>query len=297
MASLIIFRGPPASGKSTAAESLRRHQGYTIVNRDSIRFMMFGKYWGVDEDVVTDVENAMIESALRAGQSAVLDATNLKNRNLNTKLSLASRYGADVSFRDFEVPLSKALEWDASRERHVGEKVIRDFYKRYKINTDTGEMQPAPTPLPTFDKYVADKSLPNAFIVDTDGTVANHEPHRGPYDTSKYHRDTVHEHVAWAVRGLDLSCCAIIIALSGRDAEYREVTETWWKDNGIPFDRFLMRPQGDRRMDAIIKYELFTEHVAPYYNVLGAFDDRPQVIRMWETIGVPVLMVGDRREF
>ena len=63
------------------------------------------------------------------------------------------------------------------------------------------------------------------------------------------------------------------------------------------FDEFFIRPAGNKRMDAIIKYELFKEHIEPNYNAVGAFDDRPQVIRMWETIGVPVLNVGSGREF
>lgn len=297
MTALVIFRGPPASGKSTAAESLRKH-GYTIVNRDSIRFTMFGKYWGVDEGVVTDVENAMVESALRAGQSVVLDATNLKNRNLNAKISLASRYGADVAFRDFEVPIMVAIKRDHLRDRKVGEKVIRDFYKRYKINVDTGQMKPPPAILPSFEKYVSDTSLPKAYIVDTDGTVANHEPHRGPYDTSKYHLDTVWEHVAEVVRSLDAQGYSII-GLSGRNEDFEEVTLRWWDDNNIPFDEFYFRPNedGPKTIDATVKYNLFMENIAPRFNVLGAFDDRPQVIRMWETIGVPVFMVNDRLEF
>lgn len=297
---LLIFRGPPASGKSTAAESLRRHQGYTIVNRDSIRFNMYGRYFGgaIDEDVVTDVENAMVEASLRAGESVVLDATNLRNRNLNAKLSLASRYGADVSFRDFEVPLEQAIEWDKHRDRKVGEKVIRDFYKRYKISVETGVLKAPPVILPSFAPYVANTDLQSAYIVDTDGTVANHEPHRGPYDTSKYAEDTVWEHVAEVVRALYAEGHAII-GLSGRNEDFTDVTIQWWKDNNIPFDDFFFRPNEDgvKTIDATVKYNLFVENIAPNYNVRGAFDDRPQVVRMWETIGVPVLMVNDRREF
>ena len=107
--------------------------------------------------------------------------------------------------------------------------------------------------------------------------------------------DTPIEHVTAVVNALANEFD--VIALSGRDASFREVTEDWWVNNDIFFHKFFMRPEGDKRMDAIVKYELFKEHIEPYYNVLGAFDDRPQVIRMWETIGVPVFMVGPRTEF
>lgn len=294
MARLIILRGVPASGKSTAAEQYRE-MGFTIVNRDNIRFIMFGKYWGVDEQVVTDVENAMIESSLRADTSVVLDATNLNRKNLKAKLSLASRYGADVDYLSFPVPLEVALERDRARVRQVGEAVIKNFYRRYKINTESGALPAPPDPLPVFEQYVVDITKPTAYIVDTDGTVANHEGVRNPYDTTKYHLDTPHEHVVNVVA--ELFGAHEVIALSGRDEAFREVTENWWADNGLWFDAFFMRPKGDTRMDAIIKYELFKEHIEPNYNVLGAFDDRPQVIRMWRTIGVPVFDVGNGVEF
>lgn len=296
MTKLLILRGVPGSGKSTKALELVE-QGWVRVNRDELRLTLFGAYWGkgVDEDVVTLAENAAIQGALAAGRDTVVDATNLRNRNLNAKLSLASRYGATVGFEDFPVSLEVAIARDAGRERHVGAPVITKFFKQFKIDQQTGVLRPPPSPLPEFEKYVPDPSLPSAYIVDTDGTVANHEPHRGPYDTTKYHLDTVHEHVADVVRSLSNWCH--IIALSGRDEKYEKETTDWWEDNGIPFDEFFMRPYQDTRMDAIVKYELFTKKIAPHYNVLGAFDDRPQVFRMWETIGLPVFAVGPREEF
>lgn len=296
MTTLLILRGVPGSGKSTEAIALVS-KGYVRVNRDDIRFSLFGKYWGVDEDVVTAVENAAIQSALAAKSNVVLDATNLNRKALKTKLSLASRYGADVAFMDFVVSLDTAIARDAGRERKVGASVIRGFFKRYKVNPETGMLPAPPEPLPVFEKYVPTGTLDAvAYIVDTDGTVANHDGVRNPYDTSRYHLDTVHEHVANVVSALSYRGYKVV-ALSGRDESFREVTEKWWEDNGLHFDAFFMRPAGDKRMDAIVKYELFTKYIAPNYHVLGAFDDRPQVFRMWETIGLPVFAVGTREEF
>lgn len=298
MSTLFITRGVPGSGKSTWSLDRARQDDTIRVNRDDIRFTLFGTYWGgkVDEYVVTDVENQMVESGLRAGRNVILDATNLHNKNLKTKLSLASRYGATVEFVDFPVSLATALERNASRERKVPERVITEMFRRYKIGPELGALPKPPTPLPTFEAYVPDKSLPMAYIVDTDGTVANSDGVRNPYDTSRYHLDELREHVAWVVASL-YDNEHKIIALSGRDAAFREVTEAWWRGQNVPFDEFHFRPKNDTRMDAIIKYELFREHIAPRFNVLGAFDDRPQVIRMWRTIGVPVFDVGNGLEF
>ena len=57
-----------------------------------------------------------------------------------------------------------------------------------------------------------------------------------------------------------------------------------------------MRKEGDVRKDTVIKEELFWEHIAPHYNVLVAFDDRPCVVDMWHDVGIPnVIAVADQR--
>jgi len=227
----------------------------------------------------------------------VLDATNLNNKLLKTKLSLASRYGATVRYWDFNVSLAQALARNAGRERQLPASALEGFFKRYKIDKQVGILPQAPSPIPEFLRYEPDTSLPSAYIVDTDGTVANHEGIRSPFDTTRYHLDTPHGHVVEIVRALFDCEYPHVLALSGRDEKYRAETQQWWHDHvGYP-EEFFFRPTGDTRMDAIVKYELFRDHIAPNYNVIGAFDDRPQVVRMWETIGVPVFMVGPREEF
>lgn len=295
MLKLRILRGVPASGKSTHAAELLG-LGWTVVNRDDIRMSMFGKYYGVDESVVTQVEDAMIDSSLRAGKSTIVDATNLSNKFLKTKLSLASRHGAVVSYEDFPIPLQDAIERDRNREKTVGELVLIGMFRRYKINPEVGALKAPPASLPTFEPYVRPIGKPLAYIVDTDGTVADHEGVRSPYDTSKYHLDRPRPHVIQLVQGLR-DTGVHIVGLSGRDAAFREVTTAWWSNNTIHPDAFFMRPAGDTRMDAIVKYELFKEHIEPNYNVLAAIDDRPQVLRMWKTIGLDVIDVGEGLEF
>jgi hypothetical protein len=54
-----------------------------------------------------------------------------------------------------------------------------------------------------------------------------------------------------------------------------------------------MRQAGDMRKDSIIKSEIFWENVAPNYDVKMVIDDRPQVTRMWRSIGLNVLQVGN----
>lgn len=306
MSTLLILRGVPASGKTTYARTLTN---YTVVSRDDIRFTLFGKYLGVDEQVVTEVEDAAITAALRAGQNVVLDATNLRNKFVTNKLSLASEFGATVKYVDFPINYEEAVTRDLVRRqngaRGVGPKVIRDFFNRYKIDQQTGILKPPPEPFPLFEPYVRPEPerlvdgrmgyAPDAIVVDIDGTLANHEPHRSPYDTSKYAEDTVFEHVRRVVNAY--GDWNDVILLSGRDSEFRDVTEAWLNDNVITWSELFMREQGDKRNDAVVKYELFKKHVEPNYNVIGVFDDRPRVIRMWRAIGLPVFNVGNGVEF
>jgi hypothetical protein len=43
---------------------------------------------------------------------------------------------------------------------------------------------------------------------------------------------------------------------------------------------------------------MFEQNVLGKYRVIGIFDDRPQVIRMWRyELGLPVFDVGDGVEF
>ena len=86
-----------------------------------------------------------------------------------------------------------------------------------------------------------------------------------------------------------------VIIVSGRDEIYREVTEKWLADNGISYDHLYMRPteEGQKREDSIIKYELFNKHIRPLnYRILGVYDDRHRVLRMWRELGLTTFHVN-----
>jgi hypothetical protein len=63
-------------------------------------------------------------------------------------------------------------------------------------------------------------------------------------------------------------------------------------DNGIPYDKLLMRQAEDTRKDSIIKLELFNEVKLDYY-VVGVFDDRNQVVELWRDLGLQCYQVAD----
>lgn len=296
MTRIIVTRGLPASGKSTWAKAWVSEDpdNRVRVNRDDIRFALFGKYTGVDENFVTKVEEETVRAALKAGKDVVVDAMHLKAAYVKKWL----KFGP-VTVQEFPIPVEDAVLWDQRRmfegDRGVGEGVILSLAKRFHIPAKgtlprvdlTAEAPPQFTPAPEWDF-----DLPNAIIVDTDGTLANHEPHRSPYDPTKYHLDTVFEDVRMVVHALGDSLH--ILGVSGRDDTYRDVTVKWWLEHGrLTPDEFYMRAAGDTRKDDIVKAEIFDKHIAGRYNVIGVFDDRPRVCRMWRAKGLTTFQVGD----
>lgn len=55
----------------------------------------------------------------------------------------------------------------------------------------------------------------------------------------------------------------------------------------------FMRPAGDTRNDAVVKLELFDQHIRDRYDVLRCYDDRARVVAAWRSIGLTVFQVAD----
>lgn len=294
---LRIYRGIPGSGKTTdALEWIKTPSdvgapGKIRVSRDDLRKATYGVYWGpqIDENLITKLEHAAIHTGLKAGADVAVDATNLRHSNVKKLLLIAAYYHATVEFVDFEVDLQTALDRDAVREKPVGEKVVRSFYDRF---TKKGKLI-APPKVEEFKfepvgEY--DDRLPDAIIVDIDGTLAHiPEGGRSPYDGTRVHEDLVDEVVSEMVDTYKHTHYVLIT--SGRDSKYRGVTEEWLEAKDIHFDKLFMRVEGDQRNDAIVKNELYEQHIRGKYNVRFVLDDRNRVVDMWRAKGLKTLQV------
>jgi len=292
MTELILTRGVPASGKSTWAKTHAALYGYVRVNRDDIRKELHLKH-GQDEQLVTKIQHSRVEELLRNGVPVIVDDTNLVARFVKEWLKMAKRLGVPVTFEDFPIDYPTACARDDGRfDDQVGHEVIKSFFDRFVRNGKLPEVPQLPTEtVAAFKPAVRDNSLPQAYIVDTDGTVALMDG-RSPYDPTLYHTDKPNEDVIALVVSL-WELGYTIIGVSGRDEDYREATENWWHDQGVPFEEFYMRPSGDKRKDDIIKDELYEKHIAGRYNVMGVLDDRDRVVAMWRAKGLTVFQVAD----
>lgn len=80
-----------------------------------------------------------------------------------------------------------------------------------------------------------------------------------------------------------------IIILTGRNEEFRKVTEKWLTWNEIPFEKLLMRADEDFRPDYIIKEEMLNDLISQGKSILFTVDDRQQVVDMWRRNGITCL--------
>jgi hypothetical protein len=186
--------------------------------------------------------------------------------------------GYTVEVKEFIAPLEVLWKRDSLRANGVGQDVIYKQYKQWRVYK--GERV-----------YVPNTTLPKAYIFDVDGTLADMDGVRGPFDWDKVGLDKPRGEVISLLYGLSLAEFSIII-MSGRDGSCKGLTEEWFEANAIPYDEFFIRPAGNNEKDTIIKERMFFEEVADRYNVLGVVDDRSSVCRLWEAIGLNVINVG-----
>lgn len=303
MPRLLILRGLPASGKTTFARQwVAQAPGLrSRVNRDDLRDMLHDGFWAPSEVAVSKAEHALISALLAAGRAVVVDNTNLRKRYARKYMELAYEAGVPVEFKDFEVPVPELLRRDEDRvlqgKRGVGEQVIAEMAARFHIAA-VGVLPERPVldeEIPT-QLYVPDISKPRALQIDIDGTVALNNG-RSPYDYTRVSEDLPNGPVIAMLQDLwDSGFYDKFVFLSGRPDTCREDTAEWlsrYFGEDHEWDLF-MRPADKLEVnDAVIKVELFNEHVRHNYNVVAVFDDRNRVVRAWRKLGLTCLQVND----
>ena len=130
MSKLIIMVGLPGSGKSTHTAKYETQNHTTIVSTDEIRRELYGnpETQGNGQDVFNEAYRR-IEIALRAGDTVVFDATNLKARN---RKYLCNRFRpiADTIIAEYmAVSVDECIARDEHRSRTVGAEVIQRMAK------------------------------------------------------------------------------------------------------------------------------------------------------------------------
>lgn len=275
MQKILILQGLPASGKSTYARELMGMEPgrWKRVNKDLLREMCdCGKWSRGNEAIVKAIRDDLIIFFLKQGFSVIVDDTNLAPEHFKVVSGIAKKYCVECEVMFIDTPVYECIERDGLRgDKSVGKKVILDMYKKY--------LQKPPKPL------IRDTELPDAIIVDVDGTLA-YKGDRDIFDYSKVCLDAPNDNLIEIINSL---VGYNVIVLSGRDDDSMNKTKQWLKDNGLIYHYIYMRKTGDKRDDVIVKRELYEAHIKGKYNVIGVFDDRPKVVRMWKEEGLFVM--------
>lgn len=289
MSKVILTVGIPASGKTTWARNVARNSVRTvIVSRDDIRH---AHNWpsGRNEDFVTEIHKAQIEAALLNGMDVIVADTNINTTFRKRLIKFAHEHGADVEIKVFPISLDEALMRNDGREHEVPNDVVVRFYDQFR----SLGIQDQSLPCPRYAPY-SHGELPNAVVVDLDGTLA-HMTTRGPYDESRVGEDDYDEVVGETVRGLSIRMNADIIVVSGRTDKCEPQTVDWMMRHEFPYSHLFMRKHGDQRPDYIVKNEIYDASIIPYNNILAVFDDRDQVVRHLRARGITVFQVAPGR--
>lgn len=86
------------------------------------------------------------------------------------------------------------------------------------------------------------------------------------------------------------------LIFTGRTEQYRALSVDWLGRNWVPYTHMWMRADGDYRKDFVVKREMYDE-ASRVYEIIHATDDRPEIVALWNHLGVPVTVIPGWEEF
>ena len=323
MIKIEMLVGIPGSGKSTYAKQIisKDPNNWARINNDDLRSMLNGSVWTADyEKFIGDTRNYLIRDALKRGKNVIIDNLNLNRRHFDDVCKIAKSVNIDVQIyeKSFYIELSDAIERDSKREgkAKVGDAVIQKWWKEsggkmfkfYKPRVET-YFQTKGNVNNLVEGPAHDAKLQTAVLCDLDGTLALIH-NRSPYDATDCDvKDAPNKPVIATVLAHYKQGCKIIFC-SGRENKYRPETIRFIEKHvRVDNTRFTedpmetsstepiqyqlhMRKTDDFRKDAIIKDEIYQEHIEGKYNVLCVLDDRDQVVEFWRSKGLTCFQVA-----
>lgn len=140
--------------------------------------------------------------------------------------------------------------------------------------------------------------LPDAVIFDMDGTLVDvrgvrHYVTGEHRDFDSFHRASSfcppNPKVAALAHSVHEQGMAVVV-VTARKHCYRDLSVGWLHKYGVPFDAVFTRPAGDDRPDYQVKRDIQAA-VRERFNVLAAVDDNPQVLALWDEVGIRAVVV------
>lgn len=135
--------------------------------------------------------------------------------------------------------------------------------------------------------------MKKTIIVDIDGTlsllgdrVKYMEQDPKDYDAffAAVHEDEPNHSVVDLVKTIKDSYT--IVLCTGRQERCRQDTIDWLKKYDIPYNKLLMKKDGDFRADAIAKAEMLENAGIKYEDIAFILEDRNSVVKAWRDKGI-----------
>ena len=326
----VITIGAPASGKTTFGEDyIKKDNGnWVILERDIIRQKLCQKYklfpyntwidnfqelyYNLDKTLMSKIEKEVsheIDRNINAFKdNLMLSNTNLSKKRLNHLYANLQGRGYEVEIKVLNPSLSKLLDQNGWRNDAVNDNVVFDLYQRLQ------HLMGYVKALPNYE-FISDHETDTCshycVIVDLDGTVAhitkdiNGEPTRTYYDMTKVDEDQFDDVVFSMVNGLLKAFDGTqLVFLTGRNSDCFTKTVSWLDKNLSFWDlthenggyQLFTRLRHDYRKDCIVKEELYNTFIKDKYEPIAVFDDRVQMVNLWNDLGLKTIAVADQRK-
>lgn len=297
---IILTRGIPGSGKSTWARAWVEESPETRIriNYDDLRNMM-GPYWVPSREPMLD---HIIWPAINAAAYNDLSYDMvIDNMNLNPKVwkkfedwvetfnksSFVTEHDVQyvLEFKDFFIPVEECIKRDAMRPKPIGEKTIKDIWRKYRHFIQTTQVEKLVNNLVEYDPNKED-----CIVIDMDSTMCfntSKRPWYGPGSTEGMITDIPNKGVVDVVKAMQDADYNIIVC-TGRNEAQREVTEQWLKGHYIEPTEIYMRNDYDYRKGVEIKEELIKQ-ILQKYNITAIFEDCEPIVQKLRDMGLTVL--------
>ena len=305
---IVICRGAPSSGKSTwaKAEVAKDPLSWLRLNNDDLRATFNGSVWSADyEKIIRAARNFLTIEGLRQGKNLILDNVNADHKTFQETIKLIQKAGIDadieVSERCFYLPLEEALARNALREgtarvpdeavtrffKKLGGKHLQHYVPRIEVVKKRDYCLDA-----AFTPAQQNQDASPAIISDLDGTLAL-MGQRSPYIATNCDLiDAPNPPVVETIKLYYVNGHQIIFC-SGREDKYEPETRRFIEKHlpGMNYHLWMRKSQ-DKRKDAVIKEEIYREHIEGKFWVKFVLDDRNQVVSLWRSLGLVCFQVA-----